>query len=537
MSRRFNRFLVAVFLPVLVVCSFPFVPSHCDAQVGRSGLISPIMARRYGLHRSWYTQVELDRSRARVAYVTMHVSSTKFTTIKQVVYEGGTLTYSERDSDEFGDLLGKDGATRKAETHVMKFREAGIKANVETIEIPAVTLYVQTDRGSLHSIDGETGRKLWSVIIGNPDHPTLKPGASDEHVAVVNGSNLFVLSALDGSEQWQKRLGGAPGAGPAVNENRVFCPLVTGRMETYHLNNVRRQPWRYQSSGRAMIQPVVSPKTVSWSTDRGTFYVAFANRDIVRYRLQALDAITAHSTFMPNRLFMASRDGNVYAMHEYSGDLEWRFTSGEPISHPPVVVGDAVFVVTEAAGMYRLTADTGEEQWWTPQVARFVSASKDKIYCISDSGDLLIIDQRTGGRIGSIPAQGLDLDFINWRTDRLYLGTKFGVIQCLHDVEQEWPLVHVAGEAMEEEGPPEVQRGVDEVAADAPDDGGDPFGAAAEEDPFGGAAEEDPFGGGGGGAADDDPFGGGGGAADDDPFGGGGADDGGGGAADDDPFG
>jgi hypothetical protein len=523
-------------------------------QSASHSLISPIMARRFGLKRAWYTQVELDRAQARVGYVTMHVSNSKFTSIKKVNYEGGSITFSERDTDQFGDLLGKDGAARKAETAVMRFRDDGIKASVETIEIPAVTLYVQSTRGSLHAIDGETGRKLWSVMVGRPDHPTLKPGASDEHVGVVNGSNLFVLSAKDGSVSWVRQLGGAPGAGPAVNEHRVFCPLVNGIVETYHIGHPKRPPWRYQSSGRAMIQPVVSPKTVSWSTDRGTFYVAFANRDFVRYRVQTLDAIEAHSAFMPNRLFVASLDGNVYAMHEYSGDMEWRFTAGVPISHPPVVVGDGVYVVTDEGGMYRVDTNTGMEKWWTPQVKRFVAASKNKIYCISQAGDLLIIDQQTGGRVGSIPAQGLDLDLINWRTDRLYLGTKFGVLQCLHDVELEWPLVHVAGESPEEEPPPEVeQKGLADAAKPAAPKEEDPFGGAAAEDPFGAAkdpfggagAEDDPFGGAGGGdtgagGADDDPFGGGG-AADDDPFGGGGAADddpfGGGGAADDDPFG
>jgi hypothetical protein len=220
------------------------------------------------------------------------------------------------------------------------------------------------------------------------------------------------------------------------------------------------------------------------------------------------------------------------------------------------VVGDAVFVVTDRAGMYRVSAQTGEELWWTPQVKRFVSASQDKIYCMSDAGQLLIIDQETGGRIGAIPAQGFDLEFINWRTDRLYLGTKFGVVQCLHDAEQEWPLVHVAGESLAEEEVPEVeQKGLDEVAADDKPKEADPFaGDGADEDPFAGdgGADDDPFGGGGG-ADDDDPFGGGGdaddggggaddggGGADDDPFGGGGGGDDdpfGGGGADDDPFG
>jgi len=485
------------------------IQDACLAQSSRSGLVSPSTARRFGLKRAWHTQIELDRARERIAFVTMHVSNSDFLLVKEVVYDGGKLSYSERDLDQLGDPIGREGATNLAETQVQRFRDDDVKAKVNTLEIPAVTLYFQTDAGSLHAVDGETGRTLWSVTLGRPDHPTLKPGASDEYVAVVNGSNLLLLNAADGSLKWRKSLGGAPGAGPAVNKSRVFCPLVNGRVETYRTENAAKPPWIYQSSGRAMIQPTVSPKTISWATDRGTFYVAYATRDIIRYRLQALDTILAPSTFMPNRLFVASVDGNVYAMHEYSGDMEWRFTVGDPISHPPIVVDDAVYVVAERGGMYRVSAETGQEQWWTPQIRQFVAASKNRIFCISDAGRLLIIDRNTGGRIGAIATEGLDLNLINWRTDRIFVGTRYGVIQCLHDVEQPWPLLHVAGEAPEEEADkPEIkQKGLDEGDGREEPDDKDPFKPKEDEDPFGGGGDEkDPF----GGDADDekDPFGG-----------------------------
>jgi len=494
----------------------------CSAQLVRGGLISPILARRYGLERAWYTQVEIDRSQSRVQNVTMHVSNSKFHIVEKVNYDGGSQSFSERDLDRFGDPIGIEGAKKKAKKLIQELKDQGLEPVLETLKVPQVRLYVQTDGATVTAIDGETGRTLWSEMVGRRDHATLKPGASDSYVAVVNGSNLFVLDAETGGPVWDKRLGSAPGGGPAINEFRVFAPLINGKLEVYQIANPKRHPWIQQSSGRALIQPTVSPKTVSWATDRGTFYVAFANREFVRYRLQALDAITAKSTFSPTHLFVASTDGYVYCMQEYRGDVVWRFSAGEPISHSPIVIDGRVYVVSDRGGMYCVDAETGQEIWWTSNVRKFLSASDKKIYCLGRTGRIMILDRETGGRISTMPTEGLDLAITNWRTDRVYLGDRFGTIQCLHEPENKWPLIHVAQETDDPEDTPEIKQkefdGGEKDPADPFEEAGgeggaDPFGGGA--DPFGGGGA-DPFGSGGDAGGGADPFGGGGGA---DPFG------------------
>ena len=96
-------------------------------------------------------------------------------------------------------------------------------------------------------------------------------------MAVLNGSTLYVLDRVDGKPVFIRRVGGAPGAAPALAKDYVFVPLVNGRMEAYPLNRQVFTPWYYQSSGRAMVAPLTTTESIVWSTDAGRMYVGNCN--------------------------------------------------------------------------------------------------------------------------------------------------------------------------------------------------------------------------------------------------------------------
>ncbi len=183
--------------------------------------------------------------------------------------------------------------------------------------------------------------------------------------------------------------------------------------------------------------------------------------------------------------------------------------------------------------MFKINALDGSEIWRSYGIDRFVAASGRRLYCLEKTGRLALIDAKTGGRIASIPMPGLDLWITNPYTDRIFVGTKMGTLQCLHESELAFPLVHINPES-EKRVRDAVKQGGGETAIDPPPvgPGDDPFGGGATpapggDDPFGGGATPAPGG--------DDPFGGGATPAPggDDPFGGGAAPAPGG----DDPFG
>jgi outer membrane protein assembly factor BamB len=410
------------------------------AQTRDTELVSQVTANRFGLQRAWFTQIALDRSRGRVAHLSQHVSAT---TVFQLAYDGGKIVIGSGDLDASGAPIGKQTAQQHAEKKLEELNQANLHPRLSSQVFHDVSLYVMTDQGVVQSIDGETGRTRWTTAVGSPRRFSEIPAANSRFVAAVNGSDLYVLDKNDGKLAWQQRLRNAPGAGPAVADDFVLVPMVDGKVESYQLDDYRQPPWIFKSHGRIAVPPICTGANVAWTTDLGFLYVGAGDSQAIRYRLETSGTITCAAAYLPpDRIVVASTDGYVYCVQEGNGTVLWRFSTGEPIDRSPVVIGDALYIVTNDDNLFRLSSAEGKEQWLISGVRSFVAGSQDRIYCIDNAGRLTIVEVATGTRIGSLPTETLDLVFVNGQTDRIFLGRNTGTIQCLREIEHEHPIIH-----------------------------------------------------------------------------------------------
>ncbi len=443
-------------LLTIVASAVLLLPVTAAAQVSSSGLISPEAARQFGLERMWFTHLHVDRTRGRIAGLHLHVSDTQAHTVFQITHDGQRYVYSQRDRDAFGKEIGAQGARSLADEKLKSIAEdlklAGKTdplPEIKTFVVPKITLYSSSERGTVHSLDGETGRTNWSRSVGRPIHPTTAPGASDKFVGVCNGSSLYIMLAEDGSLIWSRTVVGAPGAGPALTDDVVFVPMISGQVETRMIEDPKRPVAIYKSFGRAMVQPVVSYNSVAWPTDGGSLYVGFAREQGMRYRMQAKDAINSAPAFLPpDRIFAASLDGYLYCVNEERGHVMWRFTTGEPISHSPVALGSSAYVITDRGNMFSISAADGQEQWVQSGIKSYVAGNDKRLYCIGSGGNLTILDAATGSRIGAIAVGQLDLPFVNVETDRIILASSTGLVQCFREASRPWPVAHHRSDAV-----------------------------------------------------------------------------------------
>jgi outer membrane protein assembly factor BamB len=425
------------------------------AQVERR-LVSQEEARHLGLERAWFAQVRLDRSRNRV--------------------ERAVLT--------------KDRLT------------------------------VLTSSGVVQEFDARTGETLWIATLGNPRHPSLGPAANDKFVALVNGSNLYVLDSTDGRPIIMRPVGGAPGAAPALTNAFVFVPLVNGRIEGYPLGEQKLTPWYYQSFGRAMVPPLATAETFVWTTDSGHMYVGNVEEDPrVRFRLETGSEIIASPAYRKPYIYAATISGETFAMDESTGARRWKYATGFTVSRAPAAIENRVYVTSDEPMLHCIDAENGTGLWEAAGVAQFAAASRSRVYGVDDFGGLLVLDATTGSRIGHLPTGGTINTLVNDQTDRLYLVSEQGTVQCLHEIGAKEPLYHVVPEP--QTPPAEAVEGetaetattteppAEAVTTPPPADDEDPFGAEATEDagveaeaeaeaemPADSAAEdEDPFGG------------------------------------------
>lgn len=473
----------AAFVFALLHATLAAFPAHADPY---RTIVSETEAARHGLARPWIGQLQVDRARARLRYL--------------VLYNG--------------------------------------------------VLYAQSDRAMVHAIDAETGATLWVRQIGRPDHPSLTPGLGADLLAVVNGSRLYVVNRFNGDFLLETELLGAPGAGPALSRRRAYVPMLNGMMVAYgvepltdpmkelgkippnltteerveleaerrkdiRLNQEYVRPLSAQSYGRATVQPLVTTQSdgqeyVTWATERGYLYTGMVNlRDPdsvkLQYRLETQGPIVSQAAFLPadskianssGTIFTASRDGYVYALAEKTGETVWRYSCGEAIVERPALILPRVFVTTQLGGMFSLDAKTGRQQWWAPHVRQFVAASATRVYALDMTNQLLVLDIESGARLDSIWIGSLPVRLNNDQTDRIYLASETGLIQCLHEMENAAPMRHnqIVPEQRKPARPEAVQEGLP-AAQPAGQQPAQP--AAPADDPFsapaGGAPAADPF--------------------------------------------
>jgi hypothetical protein len=364
-------------------------------------------------------------------------------------------------------------------------------------------LYAQSNRATLEAIDAETGQKLWTKMIGQAIHPSVPPTASRDLVATINGSTLYVLNRYNGDILYQTVIDGAPGGGPGLSNKRAYVPLVSGMILAYRLEPVadaakelgkidlhagdmseeekkdaakkaeeeRREnirlrqdyvpPLAYGSTGRVLVRPLVMSQTrdeefITWVTDRGYLYVGRVDHRSTDtfggvYRFSTHGTFTSSPAYLPpeqkklsekGMIYAGSSDGHVYAVQERDGELQWKFGTSDPVLDSPVVIEDRVYVTTELGGIFCLNAKTGKQIWWAPDVLHFVAAGKQRLYVADKLGQLRILDSRNGAMLDTLPTIAMPIKVNNGQTDRIYLATEGGIIQCLREVELVNPVVY-----------------------------------------------------------------------------------------------
>jgi hypothetical protein len=356
--------------------------------------------------------------------------------------------------------------------------------------------------------------------VGSREKPNEPPAVGKLYVAVVNGGTLYVLDRRDGGVVFRKELSSVVSAGPAMGDEWVYVPMLSGHVVAYKLPDVRLgaavaasapagQPkaaagakpkqdtaerdrklkeqqraeyeagqietMSYASFAPVIVPPLVTPRRLAWSTSRGQLFLAFNDRVQIDNRFDMLKPVEAPLTYWPPYVYAASRDGYVYGVHELKAESPWRYSIGEPLYQPALAVEGMVYAAGQNSGMFCLDAQSGERVWWAPGIRSFLACSANRIYTADNSGALQVLDRKSGAQVDSLRIDRLDLRVVNQRSDRIYLGTSTGVLQCLHEIGQDKPLLHFPAAAP---GPRGAEK---EPAVPAQPNGGEPKAKAADE--------------------------------------------------------
>ncbi len=317
-------------------------------------------------------------------------------------------------------------------------------------------VFGQTNHGSLHTYEMESGKLLWSANLGKYT-PNARPVAANSFA--VFGTCADVLSALDrktGRLLWKKSLGTIPTCGTVCDEDRVMVGTMDGRVDAFSLKEkgpkgevkIRTKPvqeWGWKTGGPIHTLPLSAEHMVAFGSSDGRVYVAMNNERTSLYRVRTGGPIgEALGGYGTRTLLIPSADDNLYAVDLLTSKNLWVFPSGGAIEQAPLVAAEEIYCINQAGYLAQLDPATGNVRWSTlTQGGRIEAVGGSKIYLRSWNNDLYIID-RTSGQVLADPAatkqragvnlREFGLSMVNRYDDRLFFGTDSGMILCLREI-------------------------------------------------------------------------------------------------------
>lgn len=533
---------LASLLPCVAACviSLPGIWNTEAAGTASADEVMPsYVSANLGLAHAWSRTTATPYGEQSIADIQLYVHGTEPHQYVEIVSQSAAkkdssspatvlARYWTDKTDRLGKPLGQAESERLASNEIRRLKRRGIEAKMQTSSSPRIRLYSIANDGTLQARNAETGEPIWLTRVGDSQLTYSRLGINDEHIAVINGSNLILVDVANGNVVTEFRLDRTPIFG-AINSGGFAMVLsITGGITCYKLDDMERDPFYERVSGAPLTSPTRAPQStkVAWSTDRGYVYVMeLDGRPSTQFRLKTDGLVTGKiAATAGDHFYFGSESGQVYAVTATrTGLVNWSIPFGEPFEDEPVIVEDQLFITSTYGNLFCLSTETGSPLWpnSVPGIDHIVGAFGDRVYVTLTSGMLAVVNRESGDVVGTFPSVVPARELKNALTDRLYLVNDNAVVQCLRPEASELPLLmvpsQIAAGKNEEDGKIAAAEEAKPADGGSVFDGGgnDPFGAEAI-DPFGGGGE-DPFGAGGG-----DPFGAGGGMQDpfgEDPFG------------------
>ena len=237
--------------------------------------------------------------------------------------------------------------------HRVKWKFATGNRVISSPVISGKALYFGGDDGNVYAVDSETGRQIWKTKTRGPVPATPAVVNGTLYVGSYDG-NFYALNADTGALKWKFATGGER------------------RFEAKGLHGMQPKNQTIADSFDIFLSsPVVVDGAVYFGSGDGNVYALDANSGELRWKFKTGDVVHASPAFADGVVFVGSWDSYFYAIDAKNGKEKWRFHGGEDalihnqvgFQSSPAVVDGVVYTGCRDAQLYALEAESGKEKW------------------------------------------------------------------------------------------------------------------------------------------------------------------------------
>jgi eukaryotic-like serine/threonine-protein kinase len=299
----------------------------------------------------------------------------------------------------------------------------------EMISSPAIAnrvIYVGSNDGNLYAIDEETGSEKWrfSTHARITSSPAVANGLV--YCSSYDGS-FFAIDAISGVLKWKFRIAG---------ERRYAAKHLHGSLPA---GETMPDPFDVYLSS-----PAVWNGAVYFGSGDGFIYSLDAATGNLRWKFSTGDVVHASPAIVEGKLYIGSWDSYFYALDASTGKEVWRFKTGDdPDIHNQVgiqssatVSNGVVYFGCRDSNFYAVDAATGQKRWSYSNQGSWVITSPvvqaGKVYfATSDSALFNILDAESGALVATIKFQWPIFGSPSIASNMLYLAGQDGKLNAI----------------------------------------------------------------------------------------------------------
>ncbi|MBI2679876.1 MAG: PQQ-binding-like beta-propeller repeat protein [Candidatus Solibacter usitatus] len=158
--------------------------------------------------------------------------------------------------------------------------------------------------------------------------------------------NLYAVNAVDGSLRWKFPTGGPVNSSPAIEDGAVYAGSLDGNFYAVDAETGKLK-WKFKTGGeRRFSAPGI--------------HGAMPRTEVMP---DPFDVFLSSPAIAGGVVYFGSGDHNVYALDARSGELKWKFTTGNVIHASPAIEGGTLYIGSWDRYLYALDARTGSLRW------------------------------------------------------------------------------------------------------------------------------------------------------------------------------
>lgn len=306
-----------------------------------------------------------------------------------------------------------------------KFHTAGRIISSPAV-VSGVVYFGSTDK-NLYAVDIETGKQKWKF---KTESRVNSSPAVDSGVVYFGSydSNFYAVDAGTGKLKWKfKTAGERRFAGKHLHGSQPLAETMPDPFDCY------------------LSSPTVFKGAVYFGSGDGNVYALDTSTGNLKWKFQTGDVVHASPAISEGTLYIGSWDTYFYALDAATGKEKWRFKTGEDheinnqvgIQSSAVVVDGIVYFGCRDSNLYALDAKTGEKKWAFNNKGSWVISSPavrdGKIYFgTSDTSLFYVADAKTGSVLFSLKMGGWPI-FASPAIagDFAYVGTQDGKLTAI----------------------------------------------------------------------------------------------------------